>query len=68
MLSPCHPEIVTNGIFAGLYPTFFKNLRPLSQLKSLTIGENSSFKVNEIPPMKELEELNYLENIEKQIS
>jgi len=24
MLSPCHPEIGTNGILSGLYPTFFK--------------------------------------------
>tara|TARA_B110000503_G_C7071316_1_gene380997 strand:+ start:678 stop:1001 length:324 start_codon:yes stop_codon:yes gene_type:complete len=24
ILSPCHPEIGMNGMFAGLYPTFFK--------------------------------------------
>jgi len=24
MLSPCHPEIGTNGTLSGLYPTFFK--------------------------------------------
>ena len=24
MLSPCHPEIGMNGIYSGLYPTFFK--------------------------------------------
>jgi len=24
MLSPYHPEIGMNGIFSGLYPTFFK--------------------------------------------
>lgn len=26
ILSPCHPEIGTNGMVVGLYPIFFKNI------------------------------------------
>merc|ERR1719300_1920681 len=35
MLSPCHPEIGTNGTAAGLYPTFLVKL-----LTSLEISSN----------------------------